>query len=204
MAVANYHDHFGCLPPAYIADENGRPMHSWRVLILPWLEQKSLYDQYRFDEPWDGPHNRLLADKMPAVFAFHDKTDHGGITNYLRVVGPGTASPGATTISNKDITDGTDNTLLIVENLGAGVNWLEPRDLEFDVMSFAINDPRGISSWYANPAGVTVQGMTHKLPIDANPEAVRALFTIAAGESGVDHHKTWQPLPDGRVRKKVQ
>lgn len=178
-------------------------MHSWRVLVLPYLD-KELADQYRFDEPWDGPHNRLLASKMPPVFALHDKTDHGGITNYLRVVGPGTASPGATTVSYADITDGTSGTLLIVENLGAGVNWLEPRDLAFESMSFAINDPQGISSWYANPAGVAVQGMTYKFPINANPDALRALFTIAGGEIVAEDQTTWQPLPDGRVREKAQ
>jgi len=179
-------------------------MHSWRVLILPWLEQKELHDQYRFDEPWDGPNNSRLANKMPAVFAFHDKTDHGGITNYLRVVGPGTASPGATTISNADVSDGTDNTLLIVENLGAGVNWLEPRDLPFGSMSFAINDSQGISSWYANPAGVTVAGMLHKFRVDADVEAVKSLLTIAGGEDTAAAERSWQALPDGRVRQRVR
>lgn len=203
MAVANYHDAYGCLPPAYVADSNGRPMHSWRVLVLPYLD-KDLADQYRLDEPWDGPNNRLLSQRMPAVYALHDKADHRGITNYLRVVGPGTASPGATTVAYADIADGTSWTLLVVENLGAGVNWLEPRDLPFQTMCFAINDPQGISSWYTNPAGVTAAGMLHKFPLDANPEAIRALFTIAGGESVADDQKTWQPLPDGRVRERVQ
>lgn len=60
LALHNYHNAHGCFPPAYIVDESGRPMHSWRVL-LPYLEQEALYDQYDFSEPWDGPNNRKLA-----------------------------------------------------------------------------------------------------------------------------------------------
>jgi len=61
LALHNYHDVFGCFPPAYIADSRGRPMHSWRVLILPFMEQVALYNAYHFEEPWDGPNNRKLA-----------------------------------------------------------------------------------------------------------------------------------------------
>ena len=60
LAFHNYHDSYGCLPPAYIPDGNGQPMHSWRVLILPFVEQSPLYDQYDFDEPWNGPNNSKL------------------------------------------------------------------------------------------------------------------------------------------------
>jgi hypothetical protein len=65
LALHNYHDTFGAFPPAYVADESGKPMHSWRVLILPFLESSPLYDKYRFDEPWDGPNNRQLLKHMP-------------------------------------------------------------------------------------------------------------------------------------------
>ena len=55
-----YEDEHGCFPPAYVADASGRPMHSWRVLILPYLDQQQLYDQYDFSEPWNGPNNQQL------------------------------------------------------------------------------------------------------------------------------------------------
>src|SRR5262245_60656054 len=61
LALCQYHDIHGTFPPAYITDEDGRPMHSWRVLLLPYLDQHSVYRQYRFDEPWDGPNNSALA-----------------------------------------------------------------------------------------------------------------------------------------------
>src|SRR6516165_2689000 len=80
LALHNYHDQFGSFPPACVADENGRPMHSWRVLILPFLDQTPLYNQYRFDEPWDGPNNKKLADTILAVYNC-PSDDHGGPGN---------------------------------------------------------------------------------------------------------------------------
>jgi hypothetical protein len=69
MALRIYNDTFGCLPPAYVADASGRPMHSWRVLILPYLNEQQLYNDYNFNEPWDGPNNRKLIGMMPRGFA---------------------------------------------------------------------------------------------------------------------------------------
>ena len=60
LALHNYHDTYGSLPPAITRGPDGKPWHSWRILILPWLEQQDIYDRYRFDEPWDGPNNRKL------------------------------------------------------------------------------------------------------------------------------------------------
>ena len=60
MALHKYRQANGCFPPAYIADKNGKPMHSWRVLILPYLDQDALYKAYDFTEPWDGPTNKKL------------------------------------------------------------------------------------------------------------------------------------------------
>ena len=68
IALHNYHDTYGAFPPAYVADASGKPMHSWRVLILPHMEQLALYERYNFNEPWDGPNNILLANEMPDIF----------------------------------------------------------------------------------------------------------------------------------------
>ena len=70
LAMYNYHDQYGCFPPAYTADEHGRPLHSWRVLLLPYLECEDLYDQLRLNEPWNSPYNQqVLKDSdVPSVF----------------------------------------------------------------------------------------------------------------------------------------
>ena len=68
MALHNYAADYQALPPAFVADATGKPMHSWRVLILPYLEQQALYAQYNLSEPWDGPNNIQLLDKVPSYF----------------------------------------------------------------------------------------------------------------------------------------
>src|SRR5262249_15896286 len=69
VAVHNYHDAHGHLPLPAITDRTGKPLLSWRVALLPFMEHDNLYKQFRLDEPWDGPNNRKLIDKMPAIFA---------------------------------------------------------------------------------------------------------------------------------------
>src|SRR5262249_38134338 len=89
LALLNYESTYGTFPPAYIADESGKPMHSWRVLILPQLGEGALYEQYRFDEPWDGPSNRRLLSEMPAIYACrsHAGRNPGTNTAYAAALG---------------------------------------------------------------------------------------------------------------------
>ena len=68
LALHNYHDRYQSFPPAFVADENGKPMHSWRVLLLPYLDQADLYARYNFNEPWNGPNNLKLGDEIPEVY----------------------------------------------------------------------------------------------------------------------------------------
>ena len=144
-------------------------MHSWRVLLLPYLDQQELYSQYDLSEPWNGPRNSRLASRMPEIYALHGEHRPGvAVTNYLAVVGPETIWPGSTTLSSKNVPDGTSSTILVVENLGAGIHWMEPRDLSLAEMSFRLNSPEGISSNYAEPAVVMLDGSLHKLK-DSRP-----------------------------------
>jgi hypothetical protein len=111
LAVANYNDAHGHLPPPYVLGPDGKRWHSWRVLILPYIEQDALFNEYKFDEPWDGPNNRKLAERMPRTFAFHSSHKPGDTTaNYLAVVGDETAWPGTRTVKFADITDGVSST----------------------------------------------------------------------------------------------
>lgn len=196
LALQNYHDECGTFPPAYIADSSGRPLHSWRVLILPFLGHSNLYARYRFDEPWDGPNNRKLAAEMPPEFACPcQPRPSGGLTetNYLAVVGPGTVWPGVKPTNMSQIIDGTSNTILVVEVHDSGISWLEPRDLHVTQMPMTINSLRGqgISSRHASPndkgrgkraVAVFCDGHTQSLPNDLPPETLRRLLTISGGE----------------------
>src|SRR5437763_1550588 len=81
----------------------------------------------------------------------------------MAVVGPETVCPGHATVSEKDVTDGPGMTILLVENQGAGVHWMEPRDLSFAEMDFAVNSPRSASSRYGNAAVVTLDDTVFRL-----------------------------------------
>lgn len=139
LALQNYHDAHGAFPPAFIPDQDGKPMHSWRVLLLPYLEQKRLYDQYNFQEPWNGPNNsRLLASGPPAIYEYQCPSDPragrlaGAWTSYVVVVGPRTAWPGSQMRKTSEIADSTAKTILVIEDQSRPICWMEPRDLTFD------------------------------------------------------------------------
>jgi hypothetical protein len=179
LALHNYYDAFKSLPPAYIADENGRPMHSWRVLILPFLEEQNLYQQYRFDEPWDGPNNSLLASRIPMVYQpVNDPAAVPGTTHYLAIVGPRTVFPGATPTQFQNITDGLSNTIAIAEATKA-VNWMEPTDLDYALMTFRVNDPGGNDIGSTSPGGANVMmmdGAVRFLPETIDPVTIQHLL----------------------------
>ena len=95
LALQNYHDAYGSFPPAYMADADGKPIHSWRVLILPYLEQKALYDKYSFDEPWDGPNNSQLHEAAISAYICPSRPGNSRTdTSFVAVVGAQTAWPG--------------------------------------------------------------------------------------------------------------
>ena len=201
LALHSYHDVYGSFPPAYIANEDGRPMHSWRVLILPFLEQQSLYDQYDFDEPWNGPNNSKIAAVGPDLFHCPSECaercgdtseEHSSMTNYVAIVGPTAAWPGSRPACFKDFTDGTSETVLVVEVANSGIHWMEPRDLHVLQMAPNINPPtgQGISSYHADFGGAQVafaDGSVHFLSIDITPEVLRALLTRAGGETTFEY-----------------
>lgn len=200
MAVASYEEEHKHYPPAFLADKDGRPMHSWRVLILPYIGEEKLFKAYNFDEPWDGPNNRKLASRMPRTFALHGEDRPGNVmTNYLAVVGRETIWQGTVGVPRDAIKDGTSNTILLVENAGAGVHWMAPRDLSFAEMDFTINSPNGVSSTFLKPAVVMADCSTMTLDKNVEPQALRAMMTINGGEKVIrDEKHGWQLLPNGR------
>ncbi len=133
IALQTYHDTHKKYPPAYVADPDGRRLHSWRVLILPELGYQALCDRYRFDEPWDSPHNRRLIPEMPKEYSCpSDTSKPEGVTNYVAVVGCQTIWPAQYSANIAHATDGTSNTLQVVESCDLHVPWTEPRDLTFN------------------------------------------------------------------------
>jgi hypothetical protein len=131
----SYEDTHGRLPPAAVCGEDGKPLLSWRVLLLPFLSQKDLYGQFKLDEPWDSPHNLRLLERMPSVYA-PPPGKAGMVPPYHTVchvfVGKGAAFEWGRGLRLKhDFPDGLSNTFLVVE-AGKPVPWTKPEELEYD------------------------------------------------------------------------
>lgn len=134
MAMLDYQEANGHLPPAATRDPKGRLLLSWRVLILPYLEERPLYGEFHLDEPWDSPHNLRLLPGMPKIYASLSKNDSPkSFTTHFQVfTGKGTAFEGPAGLHlPDDFPDGTANTFLIVEAAQA-VPWTKPQDLPYD------------------------------------------------------------------------
>ena len=178
LAMHNYaavHNRF----PAQANYVNGKPMLSWRVHILPYIEQQALYEQFHLDEPWDSPHNRKLISQMPMVFMSPSVGDLGGKTVYLGV-------SGENSIFNRDgrrfqeIRDGLSNTIAILEvNPEAAVEWTRPMDYEVDP-----RQPfRGLGG--VNPGvilGSMADGSVQAFSNSVDPETWKAMLTVDGGE----------------------
>jgi prepilin-type processing-associated H-X9-DG protein len=185
-AVFEYRQRYDTFPPAYIADKNGRPMHSWRVLILPFLGEQVLYERYNFDQPWDSPDNQALASQIPQIYRCpEDPAGRSSDTSYLMIVGPRTFSTVTGPRRLGEFPDGAVKTLMLVETLGSGINWTEPRDLQVEQMSFQINAPVGKALSSNHPGGAHAamcDGSVLFLSEWTTAEQVRAMTTIDGGE----------------------
>lgn len=137
-ALHDFHAAYGFFPAGY-ADRSGQPGLSWRVAILPFMEQENLFKQFKLDEPWNSEHNRKLVDKMPKVFRPGNQ-DTFGYTFYRGFTGPNTWLPPLNLkgeagqplkgVSMPQISDGLSNTILVAE-AATPVIWTKPDELVF-------------------------------------------------------------------------
>ncbi len=188
IGMHQYHDTYGSFPPAYTVDAKGNKLHSWRTLLLPFLEQKALYNEIRLDEPWNSEHNKRIANTIVPVyqcdeFAFEE--NRKPITTYCVVVGGDAMfSENGKTTTLSDITDGTSNTIALVER-ATPIPWMQPDDVSFDEACRGVGvSPNGISGVHEFGSNIAIgDGSTRFLPKSVEPKVLRAILTKGGGES---------------------
>ena len=180
IAMLNFESAHGGFAPSASYDNQGKQLLSWRVFMLPYLEQKQLYEQFRLDEPWDSDHNRKLIAKMPAVFASgSSEQPEQEKTRFLVPVGEGTMFWGKEGTLIRKVKDGTSKTILVVEVAPEhAVIWTKPDDWEVDFsdpLQGLLGDREGFMATY-------VDGSARLIPKDTPAETLRRLLTIADGK----------------------
>jgi prepilin-type processing-associated H-X9-DG protein len=181
LAYHNVHAATNAFPPPAIMSKDGKPLLSWRVAILPYVEQQELYNKFKLDEPWDSPHNKALIKEMPPVYLCPSrKAPEPGTTTYRVFVGEGALFQEGVGTPIQSVTDGTSNTIMVVESTDA-VPWTKPDDLKFD--------PNAKPSLYGagspHPGGFQAafaDGSVRFIKNTINVQVWKALITRASGE----------------------
>ena len=182
LALRNYHSEFGSLPPAYTVDATGNRLHSWRVLILPYLEEQSLYDSTDRTKPWDDPVNVEAGARMPSIYRCPDNAIESNRTTYQVIVAPDSCFPFADGRRFSEIADGLSDTVMVMETSPAeAVHWISPYDTDMEfVMGF------GTETNFAHQSGthaVFADGAAVFLHDEMDGHARRAIVSVNGGEN---------------------
>jgi prepilin-type processing-associated H-X9-DG protein len=186
LAFHNFHDANGGFPASAIVDKDGKPLLSWRVAILPFIEQQELYNKFKLDEPWDSPNNKALIAQMPNIYACPSSTvpPGQGLTTYKVFNGPGALLDEAQPTGINQITDGTSNTILVVESSSDPVPWTKPEDLPFAIAAQP-QAPGALGIGSKHPGGfnaLMADGSVKFIKLTVNRFVLQALITKAGGE----------------------
>ena len=180
LAMHNYHDVFRSLPVnAQHRDADGKPFLSWRVHILPFIEQQALYEKFKLDEPWDSDHNIKLLEQMPDMYKHKNVPLPPGFTIYQAATGDELMFKPDAVTGFRDILDGLSNTIMVFEsNADNAVEWTKPADVEID-----LDNPLAVMADYGQAFNALYgDGSVRGIPRTIDAADLKALLTRAGGE----------------------
>jgi hypothetical protein len=187
LAMHNFHETYRQLPVGESESEqgpivykDGKPLLSWRVHLLPFIEQDVLYRQFKLDEPWDSPHNIKLLDQIPFSYVDPNQPDLGNKTTYVAPIGPGSIFGSNKRIGFRNVLDGTANTIMVIQVGGdKAVPWTKPEDLKYD-----LKNPAGsLGNIGENLSALFTDGSVQTLPVNIKPATWLNLFNMKDGVS---------------------
>lgn len=190
LALQAYRDVYDSLPPAYTVDEAGRPLHSWRTLILPFLDQKELYAKIDLSKAWNDPANAEVYNTRISTY-YCPSTPHAIDPNrdqtvYLAVVTPDSCFRPNEAIHFSQITDGLSQTLGVIEvDPKQAVHWMAPLDADEHVVLGSGADYKG-----AHPPGghvLFLDGSVKFLSKTTSAEGWLALISIAGNDRATSY-----------------
>jgi len=182
LALQNYHDQYRAFPPAYTVDANGKPLHSWRTLLLPFMEQQSLYDSIDLAKPWDDAVNMQAWKSMPPDYCCRDSRNAENLTTCLAVVCPGSCMQPEKSSSKSEIADGPSSTILFIEvPKEKGVIWMAPQDAD-EALFLAVGCE--IRATHGSKLHLSFcDGSCRAFPAKLSVEDRKAMVTIAGSDT---------------------
>ncbi len=184
LALQNYYDKHGSFPPAYTVDAAGKPLHSWRTLLLPYLEEEALYKTIDLTKPWDDPVNAKALNTVVSAFQCPANTydSESNLTTYQAVVTPESCLRGGMSATMAEIKDGPDKTVVVVEvPESKAVPWMKPSDVD-EAFFVGQSDDLAPGDYWPHAHLLFADNHIEHFNTDKTPAERRALITIAGGE----------------------
>lgn len=186
LALHNYHDTYGSFPPAFTTDEQGRPLHSWRTLLLPFMEHAALYAKIDLSKPWDDPVNVAARETEMSCYRCPSSDIAPSYTSYLGVTGEHQCFFGNAARRLSDLKDGTSNTVMVVEvPVDKSVPWMSPDDADPAMIRQLLRHQS--LSHKGGFQGQMADGSVRFISADIKPQTLDALLTIDGSETIEDY-----------------
>lgn len=181
LALHNYHDKYQEFPPAYTVDERGKPLHSWRTLILPFIDQQMLYERIDLSKPWNDPANAEAFKTVVSVYQCPSVKPEPGMTTYLAVTGDNTGLRPVRSLKLEEVTDG-DNTLAVVDiSAKHAVHWMSPHDADLALL-LGLSAEKDSLQHTGGYHVLLLDGTVRFFSIDIQESILRALVSATGNE----------------------